>query len=222
MLSKSGKNVYDLVVIGGGSGGMSTARKSARLGKKVALLDYVTPSPQGTTWGMGGTCVNVGCIPKKLMHYSSIFGEMRKEQQQAGWDLDTDGSFNWERMRKNVNQHVKNINEYYSKAVVKENVTYINKLGSIVDGNTVKAYVPNDDGSEELLTTDNILIATGGRPRHLDIPGLKENSITSDDIFWRNEEPGKTLVIGAGYIGLECGGFLTGNISFWFVCVNFA
>lgn len=79
MLKKGRKHAYDLLVIGGGSGGLSTARKSASLGKKVALLDYVTPSPPGTTWGMGGTCVNVGCIPKKLMHYSAIFGEMRKE-----------------------------------------------------------------------------------------------------------------------------------------------
>lgn len=87
---------------------------------------------------------------------------------------------------------------------------YINKLGSIVDSNTVKAYDPTDESSEQLLTADHILIATGGRPKYLPIPGLTEHSITSDDIFWREEEPGKTLVIGAGYIGLECGGFLTG------------
>lgn len=116
-------------------------------------------------------------------------------------------------MRKNVNQHVKNINNYYEKTVVKEKVNYMNRLGSIVDRNTVKVFDPKDPSSEELVTADHILIATGGRPKYLDIPGLKENCITSDDIFWRDEEPGRTLIIGAGYIGLECGGFLTGNDS---------
>ena len=68
------KHDYDLVVIGGGSGGLAAAKEAARLGKKVACLDFVKPSPQGTTWGLGGTCVNVGCIPKKLMHQASLLG----------------------------------------------------------------------------------------------------------------------------------------------------
>lgn len=66
---------YDLVVIGGGSGGLACAKEASSLGKKVAVLDYVIPSPQGTTWGIGGTCVNVGCIPKKLMHQAALLGE---------------------------------------------------------------------------------------------------------------------------------------------------
>ncbi len=70
---------YDLFVIGGGSGGISTARHAAQLGKKVALADFVKPSPAGTQWGLGGTCVNVGCIPKKLMHYSGILNELRED-----------------------------------------------------------------------------------------------------------------------------------------------
>lgn len=70
---------YDLFVIGGGSGGISAARWAANAGKKVALADFVKPSPAGTKWGIGGTCVNVGCIPKKLMHYSAILAESRKD-----------------------------------------------------------------------------------------------------------------------------------------------
>ncbi|KAH7691281.1 thioredoxin reductase 3-like protein, partial [Aphelenchoides avenae] len=66
---------YDLIVVGGGSGGLAAAKEAARLGKKVACLDYVQPTPLGTTWGLGGTCVNVGCIPKKLMHQASLLGE---------------------------------------------------------------------------------------------------------------------------------------------------
>ena len=70
---------YDIFVIGGGSGGVSAARWAAELGKKVALADFVKPSPVGTTWGLGGTCVNVGCIPKKLMHYAGILAEAKQD-----------------------------------------------------------------------------------------------------------------------------------------------
>jgi thioredoxin reductase (NADPH) len=76
---------YDLVVIGGGSGGLSTAKNAAELGAKVAVLDYVVPTPIGTTWGLGGTCVNVGCIPKKMMHLSATLGEYWEDYKAAGW-----------------------------------------------------------------------------------------------------------------------------------------
>lgn len=72
---------YDLVVLGGGSGGLAAAKEAAALGAKVAVLDYVTPTPKGTKWGLGGTCVNVGCIPKKLMHQAALLGEA----VQVGW-----------------------------------------------------------------------------------------------------------------------------------------
>jgi pyruvate/2-oxoglutarate dehydrogenase complex dihydrolipoamide dehydrogenase (E3) component len=70
--------MYDLLVLGGGSGGLAAAKEAVELGANVAVLDYVTPSPIGTTWGLGGTCVNVGCIPKKLMHQASLLGEAMK------------------------------------------------------------------------------------------------------------------------------------------------
>ena len=70
---------YDLFVIGGGSGGISAARNAASSGKKVALADFVKPSPVGSSWGLGGTCVNVGCIPKKLMHFSGLLADMRED-----------------------------------------------------------------------------------------------------------------------------------------------
>ncbi len=79
---------YDLFVIGGGSGGISAARWASELGKKVALADFVKPSPAGSTWGLGGTCVNVGCIPKKLMHYAGILAEARDDQELAGIAVD--------------------------------------------------------------------------------------------------------------------------------------
>jgi thioredoxin reductase (NADPH) len=70
---------YDFFVIGGGSGGMAASKAAADLGAKVALADFVKPSPPGTKWGLGGTCVNVGCIPKKLMHFTALLGEARKD-----------------------------------------------------------------------------------------------------------------------------------------------
>ena len=79
---------YDLVVIGGGSGGIACAREASKLGAHVALLDYVKPSPHGSTWGLGGTCVNVGCIPKKLMHEAATLGHAMAVRAPAfGWDI---------------------------------------------------------------------------------------------------------------------------------------
>jgi pyruvate/2-oxoglutarate dehydrogenase complex dihydrolipoamide dehydrogenase (E3) component len=78
---------YDLVVIGGGSGGIACARKAREFGAKVAVLDFVKPSPHGTEWGLGGTCVNVGCIPKKLYHTSAIYGELIDEAVEYGWKV---------------------------------------------------------------------------------------------------------------------------------------
>ena len=78
---------YDLVVIGGGSGGLAASKEAAALGKKVAVLDFVKPSPIGTTWGLGGTCVNVGCIPKKLMHQAGLLGEAIKDAKHFGWEV---------------------------------------------------------------------------------------------------------------------------------------
>lgn len=86
---------YDLFVIGGGSGGLAAASASAKYGFKVGLADFVKPSPQGTFWGLGGTCVNVGCIPKKLYHYASQLGESVNDIRSAGWEIGPNPSHNW-------------------------------------------------------------------------------------------------------------------------------
>ena len=90
---------YDLVVIGGGSGGLACAKEAARLGAKVTLFDFVVPTPRGTEWGLGGTCVSVGCIPKKLFHQAGLLGEGFADARALGWQLGKGSreapSFDW-------------------------------------------------------------------------------------------------------------------------------
>ncbi|KAG7263254.1 hypothetical protein CRUP_004748, partial [Coryphaenoides rupestris] len=200
--SLTGKYDYDLVVIGGGSGGLACSKEAAQLGQKVAVLDYVEPSAQGTKWGLGGTCVNVGCIPKKLMHQAALLGTAVKDARKYGWKIQDPVSHDWATMAAAVQNHVKSLNWGYR-------VKYLNVKGTLVDRHTIRGTTAS--GKEALMTAKNIVIATGGRPKFpTHIPGAMEHGITSDDIFWLKEAPGKTLVVGASYVALECAGFLTG------------
>ncbi|GMF25608.1 unnamed protein product [Phytophthora lilii] len=204
---------YDLVVIGGGSGGLACSKEAASFGQKVCVLDYVKPSPQGTSWGLGGTCVNVGCIPKKLMHQSSLIGEgLHHDSANFGWNLPAgEGStptFNWKQLVANVDGYIKSINFKYKVELRSKYVKYENFLGSFVDPHTLELWHPRK-GTKQITTRD-VVIAVGGRPRELSCPG-GEHAISSDDIFWmKKKEPGKTLVVGASYVALECAGFLKG------------
>merc|ERR550517_1381580 len=109
---------YDIMVIGGGSGGLAASKEAAKLGKKVAVCDFVKPSPAGTTWGLGGTCVNVGCIPKKLMHQAAILGEGLKDAKDYGWKLpDEKPTHDWAKMIENIQTHVKGLNWGYKVAL---------------------------------------------------------------------------------------------------------
>uniref|UniRef100_H0XQT2 thioredoxin-disulfide reductase (NADPH) n=2 Tax=Otolemur garnettii TaxID=30611 RepID=H0XQT2_OTOGA len=200
---------YDLLVIGGGSGGLACAKEAAQLGRKVAVVDYVEPSPRGTRWGLGGTCVNVGCIPKKLMHQAALLGGMIQDARHYGWEVAQPISHNWRKMAEAVQNHVKSLNWGHRVQLQDRKVKYFNIKASFVNEHTVCGITK--DGKETLLSADNIVIATGGRPRYpTHIEGALEYGITSDDIFWLKESPGKTLVVGASYVALECAGFLTG------------
>lgn len=199
---------FDFFVIGGGSGGLASSKAAASLGAKVGLADFVKPSTQGTVWGLGGTCVNVGCIPKKLMHFASILGELREDQKETGFQDTTKINHNWNEMLDKVNNHIRSLNWNYKSALAEKGVEYFNSLASIVGPNTIE--LTKKDKSKKTITSKYILLATGGRPSLLNIPGAKECCITSDDLFWQQKPPGKCLLIGAGYIGLECGGFLRG------------
>ncbi|XP_068629416.1 thioredoxin reductase 1, mitochondrial isoform X2 [Battus philenor] len=199
---------YDLAVIGGGSGGLACAKEAVNHGARVAVLDYVTPSPLGTKWGLGGTCVNVGCIPKKLMHQAALLGESIHEAISYGWQVPSPEAIkiNWSALTEAVQNHIKSVNWVTRVDLRDKKIEYINGLGEFKDPHTIVATLKN--GSKKELTAKNIVIAVGGRPHYPDIPGALEYCISSDDIFSLGYPPGKTLVVGAGYIGLECAGFL--------------
>mmetsp|Transcript_7691 Transcript_7691/g.12776 ORF Transcript_7691/g.12776 Transcript_7691/m.12776 type:complete len:610 (+) Transcript_7691:75-1904(+) len=198
---------YDLVVIGGGSGGLACSKEAQKLGAKVAVLDFVKPSPLGSKWGLGGTCVNVGCIPKKLMHQSALLGEAAKDAKGYGWMGLENGKHDWETMRSNVQDHIKGINFSYRVQLREAGVTYLNRLGKFTGPNSME--LTDAKGKVSQITAARFVIATGGRPAPLACPG-GELAMSSDDIFMKETAPGKTCVVGAGYVALECAGFLTG------------
>uniref|UniRef100_A0A674AZ65 thioredoxin-disulfide reductase (NADPH) n=1 Tax=Salmo trutta TaxID=8032 RepID=A0A674AZ65_SALTR len=170
---------YDLVVIGGGSGGLACSKEAAQLGQKVAVLDYVEPSVKGTKWGIGGTCVNVGCIPKKLMHQAALLGTALKDAQKYGWQIPGPISHNWSTMAEAVQNHVRSLNWGHRVQLQDKEVKYLNIKGSLVDEHTVKGLTRTGKEVTIMLTAKNIVIATGGRPKYpTHIPGAVEHGIT--------------------------------------------
>jgi len=181
--------------------------------RKVAVCDFVKPSPQGTTWGVGGTCVNVGCIPKKLMHIASGKGEDAHDLASFGY---TDKAGNkvelkhdWNVMCKNIQNYIKTqLNQGLLDGFAANHGDYYNAYGTLKDRHTIQ--LDDGKGGVQTKTAKHIMLAAGGRPNNGNYPGGDELCISSDDLFWMKEPPGKTLVIGAAYIALECAGFLTG------------
>lgn len=201
---------FDTIVIGGGSGGLVASKECSRLGQNVAVFDFVQPTPLGTTWGLGGTCVNVGCIPKKLMHQAALLGGNVQDAQMFGWKLSDDNKpiLDWPKMVEAIQNHIGSLNWGYKVALRDKKVKYLNEYARFVDAHTIKGV--NKKGKETEYTAQNFILAMGGRPKYPDIPGAKELGITSDDLFSLPYNPGKTLCVGASYISLECAGFLKG------------
>ncbi|NWJ00304.1 TRXR2 reductase, partial [Crypturellus undulatus] len=207
-----GKSEYDLLVIGGGSGGLACAKEAAQFGRKVAVLDYVEPSPQGTQWGLGGTCVNVGCIPKKLMHQAALLGSALKDAQHYGWNISQPVQHTWSVMAQAVQNYVKSLNWGHRVQLQDKKVKYFNIKGSFSDPHTIRGLTKA--GKEIVITAEKIVIATGGRPKYpTHIAGALEYGITSDDLFWLKESPDVvciSLTDTSPDVSLECAGFLTG------------
>lgn len=188
---------------------------------RVAVFDFIKPTPHGTTWGLGGTCVNVGCIPKKLMHHTGLLGKHMSDSSLMGWRVPTaDGktdtwataaSLDWTDMVTQVDLYIKSLNFNYVKSLREAKVDYINAYAEFTDPHTVafklKPKKRGDPVEDKKLTAERFLIASGGRPKIPEHEGATLG-ITSDDIFWWRKDPKKTLVVGASYIALECAGFL--------------
>lgn len=207
---------YDLIVIGGGSGGLACSKEAVGLGQRVCVLDFVKPSPAGSTWGLGGTCVNVGCIPKKLMHQASVLGGYARSAEDFGWAMQNSGH-NWEKMVGGVQDYIHSLNFKYRVDLRDKNVEYRNALGRFTDPHTVEC--TDGEGQVTSITGRRIVVAVGGRPKPLAVPG-GEHCISSDDIFSMTSPPGKTLVVGGSYVALECAGFLAGLGYDTTVCVR--
>ncbi len=176
---------FDLFVIGGGSGGIATARRAASYGAKVAVAESDR---------LGGTCVNRGCVPKKLMVYASRFPKYLSESAGYGWDMEAH-SFNWNEMITDVNNEVKRLNNIYQRMVDTAEVKIFPVHAKLLDGHTLEV-------GDEKVTAERILIAVGGEPVKPGIPGI-EHAITSDGMFEMTQQPKRMVILGGGYIGCE-------------------
>lgn len=183
---------YDLFVIGAGSGGVRAARMSAGLGARVAVAEYSD---------LGGTCVNVGCVPKKLFVYASHFTEDFENAKSFGWDISST-NFDWSTLIKNKNTEIKRLNGIYKKLLDNTGVETIIGRAKIVDEHTVEV-----EGKQ--FTAERILVATGGWPSVPDISG-KEHIITSNEAFFLESLPKKIIIVGGGYIAVEFAGIFHG------------
>jgi glutathione reductase (NADPH) len=183
---------FDYLAIGGGSGGIASANRAAKLGKKAAVIEakYI-----------GGTCVNVGCVPKKAMWYAGQISDAIKYANDYGFSQYLSkgkSSFDWSTLVTNREAYIERIHAAYQRGFDANKVTVINGFAKFVDKNTVEV-----DG--ELITADHITIATGGRPTIPTIEGA-EHGIDSDGFFALTTQPQSVAVVGAGYIAVELAG----------------
>ncbi|MCQ4258813.1 glutathione-disulfide reductase [Stutzerimonas stutzeri] len=176
---------FDLFVIGAGSGGVRAARFAAGFGARVAVAE---------SRYLGGTCVNVGCVPKKLLVYGAHYSDDIDQAQGYGWTIDG-ATFDWKTLIANKDREIQRLNGIYKNLLTDSGVTLLQAHARLVDAHTVEV-----EGQH--YTAEHILIATGGWPFVPDIPG-REHAITSNEAFYLDELPRRVLVVGGGYIAVE-------------------
>lgn len=181
---------YDLIAIGGGSGGVSAADRAAVYGAKCAVVEVAK---------MGGTCVNVGCVPKKVMWYGADIAQTLHNARDYGFDVTLNG-FDWGTLVAAREQYIQGINEWYGAYLSDSNIDSIQGHARFVDAKTIEV-----NGAQ--YSADHIVIAPGGVPAVPDTPGA-ELGITSDGFFALTEQPRRVAVVGAGYIAVELAGVL--------------
>ena len=185
-------NQYDFIVIGGGSGGIASARRAAEHGARALVIEY---GP------LGGTCVNLGCVPKKVMWITSRIAETLEIAGDYGFDVTCNG-FSWPTIKKSRDAYIERLNGIYDRNLANSNVDLIKGIARFISNHVIEV-----NGTQ--YEAPHILIATGGRPSVPDIPGA-DLGITSDGFFALEDLPKNALVIGAGYIATELAGVLRG------------
>lgn len=183
---------YDLLSIGAGSGGLSACERAAEYGKKTAVIENKI---------VGGTCVNVGCVPKKVMWFASEVAGALDDAKGYGFDVKVNG-FNWKKLVEAREGYIKGITGWYGNYLKDSKIDYIQGTAKFIDANTIAV-----DGTR--YTADHIVISPGGFPIVPDVPGA-EHGITSDGFFALQDQPKRVAVVGAGYIAVELAGVLNG------------
>ncbi len=183
---------YDLFVIGAGSGGVRASRMAASMGARVAVAENKE---------LGGTCVNVGCVPKKLFVYASHYSEDFHDATGFGWDATRPG-FDWPTLRENKNAEIRRLNGIYGDLLGNAGVEIIRGTARVVDAHTVSI-----DGQQ--VTTDKLLVAVGSWPTVPEFPG-NDLVITSNEAFHLPRFPRHVVVVGGGYIAVEFAGIFNG------------
>lgn len=184
---------YDFFVIGGGSGGVRAARTAAKLGARVAVAE---------AGPLGGTCVNVGCVPKKLLVYASHYHDTLAQAAGFGWTIDN-ARFDWPTLIKNKNAEISRLNGVYENMLGQAGVALFPERAQVSGTNTVSL------ASGKSIDCKHILIATGGQPTKPAIPGV-EHGIVSDQAFFLEQLPRRIIIAGGGYIGVEFAGIFHG------------
>ncbi|OOF61931.1 glutathione-disulfide reductase [Rodentibacter sp. Ppn85] len=188
---------YDYIAIGGGSGGIASINRAASYGKKCAIIEAKY---------LGGTCVNVGCVPKKVMFYGAQIAEaINHYAPDYGFDVNVK-KFDFDKLIESRQAYIGRIHTSYNNVLAKNNVDVINGFGKFVDAHTIE--VTFADGSTERVTAEHILIATGGRPFRPNSVKGQEYGIDSDGFFALKTLPKRVAIIGAGYIAVEIAGVL--------------
>ncbi len=183
---------YDLFVIGAGSGGVRAARMSAGFGAKVAIAEDRY---------LGGTCVNVGCIPKKLFVYAAHYAEDFNDAAGYGWQVDGQ-TFDWNTLVNNKDNEINRLNDIYKNLLESSGATLFDGRAEVTGTNSVRI-------NGETIRAERILVATGSWPHIPDIPG-KEHIISSNEAFFLESLPASVIVVGGGYIAVEFAGIFNG------------
>ena len=184
------KQLFDLIVIGGGSGGLAVAEKAAQFGRRVAIIE---------DGRLGGTCVNNGCVPKKVMWYAANLAHAVDDAPAYGITAER-GAIDWQRLVRGRENYIAGINRYWDGYVDNSGIVRVQGYGRFADANTVEV-----NGTQ--YSAPHIVIATGSRPIVPNLPGAALG-ITSDGFFQLSRLPEKVAIIGGGYIGVELGGML--------------